>query len=414
MPGQFRGEGMTGLRESPSAARYVRSHGRLPNGKRGSFSLALLSLSVDPNESFQVEETRMTVRLTRRGFVGAAVAVPALAAIPVSLQGVGAQDGIVVTMVTDTAGLGDQNFNDLANAGGEKAATDLGIDWKVIESVDIPSYVPNLTAGAEQGPLTVGVGFLLTDAITSVASQFPDAHFAIIDAEVDAPNVQSVLFKEHEAAFLGGVAAGLLTKTDKLGLIGGQRIPPVIRYEVGFRAGVESVNPDAEVVIAYADSFGDPDKGKELALAQFADGADIVFPVAGLTGVGAYSAVAELNKPGEQWVIGVDVTQDQNAPGFEYIVVRKGVDIGVYKVIEQEVNGNFTPGINRLGLAEGGVAFEDPNNRVPADVANIVNDWQAKILDGSVVVPSTDDELAAFEAGMGGSPVASPEATPAG
>ena len=97
----------------------------------------------------------MTIRLTRRGFVGAAVAAPALAALPISLRGVAAQDGIVVTMVTDTAGLGDQNFNDLANAGGTQAAADLGIQWKVIESVDIPAYVPNLTAGAEQGPLVL-------------------------------------------------------------------------------------------------------------------------------------------------------------------------------------------------------------------------------------------------------------------
>ena len=351
----------------------------------------------------------MTFRLTRRGFVGAAAAVPALAALPISLQGVGAQDGIVVTMVTDTAGLGDQNFNDLANAGGTQAAADFGIQWKVIESADIPAYVPNLTAGIEQGPLVVAVGYLLTDAVASVAGQFPDGHFAIIDAAVEAPNVQSILFKEQEAAFLGGVAAGLLTKTNKLGIIGGQRIPPVIRYEVGFRAGVESINPDCEVVVAYADSFGDPDKGKELALAQFADGADILFPIAGLTGVGAYSAVKELNKQGEQWVIGVDVTQDHNAPGFEYFVVRKGVDTGVYQAIEQEVNGEFAPGLNLLGLAEGGVAFEDPNNRVPADVADIVNEWQQKILDGAVVPPSTDEELAEFEAAQG-----SPVATPAG
>lgn len=351
----------------------------------------------------------MTVRLTRRGFVGAAAAASALAALPISMQSAFAQDSITVTMVTDTAGLGDQNFNDLANAGGEKAVADFGIQWKVIESADIPAYVPNLIAGAEQGPLVVAIGFLLTDAVTAVASQFPDEHFAIIDASVEAPNVQSVLYKEQEAAFLGGVAAGLLTKTNKLGIIGGQRIPPVIRYEVGFRAGVESVNPDAQVIIAYADSFGDPDKGKELALAQFADGADIVFPIAGLTGVGAYSAVKELNHPGEQWVIGADVTQDHNAPGFEYFVVRKGVDFGVYRAIQQQVDGDFQPGVNLLGLAEGGVAFEDPNHRVPEETLAVVDEWKQKILDGLVVVPSTDEEFAAFEAAAG-----APEATPAG
>lgn len=348
----------------------------------------------------------MTVRLTRRTFVGAAVAAPALAALPMSFQSVGAQDAITVTMVTDTAGLGDQNFNDLANAGGTQAAADFGIEWKVIESVDIPSYIPNLTAGAEQGPLTVAVGFLLTDAVGAVAAQFPDAHFAIIDAAVEAENVQSVLYKEQEAAFLGGVAAGLMTQTDKIGIIGGMRIPPVIRYEVGFRAGVESVNPDAEIVIAYADSFDDPDLGKEFALAQFADGADIIFPVAGLTGVGAYTAVAELGNQGSQWVIGADVTQEQNAPGYEVFVVRKGVDTGVYQAIEQEVNGEFTGGVHNLGIAEGGVGFEDPNGRVPADVLAQVEEWQAQILDGSLVVPSTDEEYEAFGGGAA-------EATPA-
>lgn len=345
----------------------------------------------------------MTVRLTRRAFVGAAVAAPAVAALPISLQGVGAQDaGFTVTMVTDTAGLGDQNFNDLANAGGTQAAEDFGIEWKVLESVDIPAYVPNLTAGAEQGPLTVAVGFLLTDAVGQVAAQYPEAHFAIIDAAVEADNVQSVLYREQEAAFLGGVAAGLMTQTNKLGIIGGMRIPPVIRYEVGFRAGVEAVNPDAEIVIAYADDFGDPDKGKELALAQFADGADILFPIAGLTGVGAYSAISELNNPGEQWVIGVDVAQDHNAPGFEAFVVRKGVDTGVYQAIEQEVNGTFTGGVHSLGIAEGGVGFEDPHGRVPADVLTEVETFQMMILDGSLVAPATDEEYEVFVVGPAG------------
>ena len=352
----------------------------------------------------------MTVRLTRRAFVGAAVAAPALAAPPFPLHSVGAQDATPAPMLPDAAGLGDQNFNDLANAGGTQAATDFGIGWKVIESVDIPSYVPNLTAGAEQGPLTVAVGFLLTDAVGAVAAQYPDAHFAIIDASVDAPNVQSVLYKEQEAAFLAGVAAGLMTETNKIGIIGGQRIPPVIRYEVGFPAGVESVNPDAEIIIAYADSFGDPDKGKEFALAQFADGADFVLPIAGLTGVGAYTAVAELGNQGTQWVIGADVSQEQNAPGFEAFVIRKGVDTGVYQAIEQEVNGAFTSGIHNLGIAEGGVGFEDPNGRVPAEVQAQVDEWQAKILDGSVGVPSTDEGYEAFGAGGAASPEASPAA----
>ena len=140
--------------------------------------------------------------------------------------------------------------------------------------------------------------------------------------------------KSTKRPFLTGVASGLSTTTNKVGVIGGERIPPVIRYEVGFRAGVEAVNPDCEVLVAYVDSFEDPEAGKEFAFAQFSDGADILFPVAGLTGTGAYSAVAELNKPGEQWVLGADVTQDALAPGFELAVCRKGVDFRLISCLQ--------------------------------------------------------------------------------
>src|SRR5262245_61073189 len=121
-------------------------------------------------------------RLDRRRLVGMSLAIPAVAALPVSLHTAHAQDSVSATMVTDTAGLGDQNFNDLADRGGKQAATDLGIEWKVIESQDASQYVPNLTAGAEQSDLAVGVGFLLTDAITAVAQQFPDKKFLLIDS----------------------------------------------------------------------------------------------------------------------------------------------------------------------------------------------------------------------------------------
>lgn len=355
------------------------------------------------------------VAVSRRRVVGAMALTPAMAALAARFgsSSVLAQDGIVCTMVTDTAGLGDQNFNDLANKGGTDAATDFGIEWKVIESQDAAAYVPNLTAGAEQSDLTVGVGFLLTDAITDVAETFPDDFFQLIDSVSDAPNVQSVTFKEHEPSFLCGVAAAKVTQTGKLGIVGGERIPPVIRYEVGFRAGALSINPDIEFSIAYADSFGDPAKGKELALAQFNQGADIVFPIAGLTGVGCYEAVKERNNLGTEWVIAADVTQEHVAPGFELCVARKGVDFAVYEGCRQVVEGAFEPGVQNLGIKEGGVGFEDPNNRVPEDVKGLIAAYQQLIVSGDLAVPATDEELEAFEAPpvpapLEGSPVASP------
>ncbi|MBX3070498.1 MAG: BMP family ABC transporter substrate-binding protein [Thermomicrobiales bacterium] len=353
-------------------------------------------------------------RVSRRTFVGASIAAPALATMPFAMGGVAAQDGIVATMVTDTAGLGDQNFNDATNAGGQVAAEEFGAEWKVIESIDAAAYVPNLTAAAEQGQLVVATGFLLTAAVESVGAQFPDVYFTLIDSFVDLPNVQSVLFNEHQAAFLTGVAAGLTTATNKLGIIGGERIPPVIRYEVGFRAGVAAVNPDAEVLVAYVDSFGDPETGKEFALAQYNDGADIVFPIAGLTGIGGYQAVAELNNPGEQWILGADISQEHLAPGFELAVCRKGVDTSAYRAVKQVVEGSFGAGLNQLGLGDApvgfdnpdvGVGFEDPNGRVADDVKAVVADYQAQIAASTLVVPANDEE---FESHMAGTPVPAP------
>ncbi len=355
----------------------------------------------------------LQVRLTRRRLAALAAGVPLTTMLPSAQQIALAQDAIVCTMVTDTAGLGDQNFNDLANKGGMDAARDFGITWKVIESQDASAYVPNLTAAAEQGNLTVGVGFLLTDAINEVAPQFPDDWFLLIDSVAEQPNIQSVTFKEHEPSFLVGVAAGMVSKTGTIGIVGGIRIPPVIRYEVGFKSGVLAVRPDAEFSIAYADSFGDPAKGKELALAQFNQGADIVFPIAGLTGVGCYEAVKERNKPGQEWVIGADVTQDHLAPGFELCVSRKGVDFAVYEGCRQVVEGTFEGGIHNLGLKEGGVGFEDPNNRVPEEVKGFIRAYQKMILDGTLTVPTTDEEFDAFAKNL--PPLATPiaaEATP--
>ncbi|MGD9712599.1 MAG: BMP family protein, partial [Thermomicrobiales bacterium] len=302
----------------------------------------------------------ISARSTRRAFVGTSLAATAISAMPMMKRTL-AQDGIVATMVTNEVGLGDQNFMDMTNLGGTTAAEQFGAEWRVIESADTAAFIPNIIAAAEQSQLVVATGFMLAAAVESVAPQFPDVNFTMIDAFVDLPNVQSVLFNEHQAAFLTGVAAALTSSTKKLGIVGGERIPPVIRYEVGFRSGVAAAVPDAEVVIAYVDTFGDPEAGKEFAFAQFNDGADIVFPVAGLTGVGCYQAVLELNNMGEQWVLGADVTQDHLAPGFELAVCRKGVDTAAFRAVQQTVEGNFEPGLNQLGLGDEPVGFENPD-----------------------------------------------------
>jgi basic membrane protein A len=352
-------------------------------------------------------------RLSRRDLVRGSAAAGAMVALGVKAgSGALAQDSTVIVMVTDTAGLGDQNFNDLADRGGKQAATDFGIEWKVIESSAPADYVPNVTAAAEQGKLAIGVGFYLTDAITAAAEENPDKSFLLIDSVSEAANVRSVTFQENEPAFLAGVVAGKSTKTNKLGIVGGQRIPPVIRYEVGFVAGVKSVNPAAEVSIAYADSFGDAPKGKELALAAYEQGADIVFPIAGATGTGCYQAAAE--KGDGFWVVGADTTQDHLAPGRELCTAQKGVDFAVYNAVKDIVDNAFTAGPINYNLASGGVSLQVIEGRVPADLVALAQAYQALIVAGTLVVPVDDDTLAAFvppaEPSIEASPVASPTA----
>ncbi len=308
---------------------------------------------------------------------------------------VSAQDATIATLITDTAGIGDQNFNDLANAGGVKAAEDLGVDFRVIESQTQADYVTNLTLGLEQGEVTVAVGFLLIDAVDDVAPLFPDRSIVFIDAVSENDNVQSVLFREHEGSFLAGVLAGLFTQTGAVGMVGGIRVPPVMRYEVGFAAGIMSVAPGVVFTSSYADDFEAPDLGKELTLALFGDGGcDIVLPAAGRTGIGSFDAAVERGEG--FWVIAGDTDQAHLGPGHQLAYVRKGVDEAVYLGIEQVVNGEFEAGIRDLGIAEGGMDLDGVIESVDQSIQDTVAAYRQAIIDGTVVVPADDDELANF------------------
>lgn len=327
--------------------------------------------------------------------------------------GSAAQDDITVTMVTDTAGLGDQNFNDAVREGLAQAEQAFGITVNVAESRSQPDFIPNLTAGAEQSDLTVGVGFLLTEALTEVSGQFPDSRFVLIDAAPleDRDNVISALFREQEGGFLAGVVAGLTTETGRVGVLGGQDIPPVERYEVGFRAGVQAVAPDVDVNVVYTDTFGDPALGREQSLAQYNSGADIVFAIAGDTGTGVFEAAEQAGEG--NYVIAADKDQEQVLPGVQLAVAFKSLAAATYEAVQSVVEGTFEAGIRDVGVAEGGTGLEDPYDRVAPEVLDVVEQYRQAIADGTLTVPSTRDELESFEAPDLGSPSpASPEASP--
>ncbi|MGI8485237.1 MAG: BMP family lipoprotein [Thermomicrobiales bacterium] len=362
----------------------------------------------------------MNARIDRRRLVvatsGAMIAAPFLG----SGLTFAAQDGsgVTVTMVTDTAGIGDQGFNDLANKGGTEAVAEYKIKFNVIESQTAADYVPNLTQGAENSQLTAAIGFLLTDAMAEVAPTYPDSKFMILDAVVEGDNVASVTFKENEGTFLAGVLAALTTKTGKIGFVGGIRIPPVERYEVGYVAGARSINPDIEIQIAYADSFEDPALGKELALAQFNQGSDVLQQAAGRTGVGLFDAAKE--KGAGFWVISGDADQAHLGPEIQLAAVQKGIDTAVKLVIKEVIEDQFKAGVQNLGVKEGGMDLVAFNTEVTAEIKAIVESYKTAIADGKFEVPNSDDALKAFkpvppsEVGASASPVATPVATPVG
>lgn len=299
------------------------------------------------------------------------------------------------TMVTDQAGLGDQGFNDLAYAGLQQAASELGGTAKVIESSEQAQYVPNLLQSVKDGAaMTVGVGFLITDAMVEAATANPDAKFVLIDAVAAGAdgtplsNVQSVTFKEQEAAYLAGIVAGLTTKTGKIGFVGGIEIPPVVRFLKGFEAGVASVNPDATVNIAYVGAFDDPAKGRQITASFYDQGADVVFEVGGLSGVGAYEEAKTRGKG--FWVIGTDTCKNQLAPENFLTSATKDVAGAVFRAAKAVADGSFTGGIANLGLAEDGVGVcEKTFSSLPADVQQAVNTARDAIKAGTVTVPES-------------------------
>ncbi len=273
---------------------------------------------------------------------------------------------IKVGLVTDIGGLNDRSFNQLANAGLEKAKTDLGIEGRVLTSKSNSDYVPNLSSLAQQKEdLVVGVGFLMADAMNTVAKKFPDTKFAIIDVDAttlkDKPaNVTGLLFKEQQAGYLVGYMAGLWAKdnnADTVSSVGGQKIPPVDHYIAGFQAGAKAANPSIKTLNGYSQDFVDQAKCKEIALDQISKGSKVVFQVAGQCGLGALDAAKEKGGQG----IGVDA--DQGYLGDHIMTsAEKKVDVAVETAIKAAQDGSIKGGTNTtFDLTNDGVGYGKPN-----------------------------------------------------
>ena len=255
---------------------------------------------------------------------------------------------IKVGLVTDIGGLNDRSFNHLADVGLMDAQSKLGAQGRVLESHSDADYIPNLTTLASQHyDLVIGVGFLMADAVDTVAKKFPNTKFAIIDSDVTTmkgkpQNVEGLLFKEQEAGYLVGYLSGLYAKDNKIttvSSVGGQKIPPVDHYIAGFQAGAKKADPSIKTLNAYSQDFVDQAKCKELALNQIAQGSKVVFQVAGACGLGALDAAKEKSVQG----IGVDADQAYIGPQVFTSALKK-VDVAVYDAIKGVQGGAYKGG----------------------------------------------------------------------
>ncbi len=315
-----------------------------------------------------------------------------------------------VAMVTDVGGIDDKSFNQSAWEGLQKFGEENGLKkgkggYDYLQSQSDADYATNLNKLVRNDfDLIFGIEFLMPDAITEIAEQKPDNKFAIVDSVVKKPNVASIAFKEHEGSFLVGVVAGLMTKTNKIGFVGGMEIPLIEKFESGFIAGVKAVNPNAKVEVQYAGAFDKADKGKAIASSMYASGIDIIYHAAGATGNGVFSEAIDLKKQDpnkEIWVIGVDRDQyeEGKVPGTDKSVTLtsmvKRVDVAVYDLATKTKNGNFPGGqVVEYGLKEDGVGIAPTTkNNVPEDVLKKVDEWKQKIINGEVKVPTTRAEL---------------------
>jgi basic membrane protein A and related proteins len=305
-----------------------------------------------------------------------------------------------VALVTDIGGLDDRSFNFLANKGLSQAKSQLNVQGRVFISKSNADYVPNLTAAARGGyNLVISVGFLMGDATAAVAKRFPKTKFAIIDnsgvaAELKGKpkNVRGLLFKEQEAGYLVGYLAGLQSKnvpngSGVIAAVGGLKIPPVDRFIAGYYEGAKKAYPAVKVEHSYSQDFVDQAKCKEAALNHIANGATVVFQVAGQCGLGVLSAAKE------KGVFGIGVDADQGYLGNHVLTsATKKVDVAVFKTIEdaKASRAAFKTNFNAIfTVKNGGVGYGKISSRAQASWKKAVAGIRLQIATGKIKVTAT-------------------------
>jgi basic membrane protein A len=324
-----------------------------------------------------------------------AIATTFLPAKDVAPAGTGPNAQVRIGLVFDVGGRGDKSFNDAAYEGISRAARELGVTTEILEPTGAEDREAAMRLFAARGfDLVIGVGFIFTTDVNTVARAFPKTHFACVDyapmGEIP-PNVAALEFREEEGSYLVGAVAGLVSKTHQVGFIGGMDIPLIHKFEAGYRTGALAVCPSCVVHVAYAGStpeaFRDPVKGKALATSEISAGADVVFHAAGTTGHGVFEACRDMNAKG----IGVDSDQYDEMPGTVLTSMIKRGDVAVFDTVKAVVDGKFEGGLKSFGLKEEGVGYvhEGPHAKdVPLEVVAKVGELKERVIAGEVTIPS--------------------------
>lgn len=309
----------------------------------------------------------------------------ATAALGALLTGTAIAQDISPAVVYDLGGRFDESFNQSAYVGAERFSEETGIDYVDFEIQNDAQREQALRNFARRGhdPI-ISIGFSHASAVETVSQEFPDTQFAIVDSVVDQPNVLSILFAEQEGSYLVGVIAAMASQTGTVGFVGGMDVPLISAFQCGYAQGARAADPDVDIVWAMTGATGaawnDPVRGGEITQSHISAGADVIFHAAGGTGIGVLQAAADAGVLG----IGVDSNQNGLHPGSVLTSMLKRVDVAVYTLFKDAMDGDVEDGVIRLSLADGAVDWADDEH----NAALITDEMRAAVAEATEAIVS--------------------------
>lgn len=303
-----------------------------------------------------------------------------------------------IAIIFNQTGLGDKSFNDLCYEGMLQAQEKLGIEFDYIHVKNNEDYDDAYLNYAKDDTydLIIGLGEEQEDSIKKIAKEYPKQRFTVIDSKLSLPNVSSIYTKWNEQTFLNGVLAGLCTteakeENDSVGAILGKNLSYLEEGAIGFEAGVKYINPNINVIKATVGDFDNPAKAKEIGLLMYKKGVNYIQQLAGQSGFGVFAAAKEMNK----YVFGVDANQNIYEPDYIVSTATRYADMIIYNEIESLVNDKWVAGTKELGLVDDVIGYEreGSNVKITSDIIKKVEEIKKLIINGEIIIPSTQDEL---------------------